>query len=75
MIEEDKLVHIVRSLKAYTGNQLEKYQQSIKMTQDLEGILPGVIDPATDSAVSEARRQEIYDHCVPMAEELLGIKK
>ena len=76
-VDETNLIVIERSLKALIASYEEKQKETVMVLNGFskislkDGNLP--IDADTGQAITQARRDEVYDKCIPVANELLGI--
>ena len=76
-VDETNLIVIERSLKALISSYEEKQKKAIMVLSGFskislkDGNLP--TDADTGQVITQARRDEVYDKCISVANELLGI--
>lgn len=74
-IDESGLAEKIRSLEVLEINTRELLDKITSTKSVLESISEaGAIDPITQQPTSDKRRQEVYDACIPVAAELLGLE-
>ena len=75
-IDESELGLKIRSLRVLEGNTNELLAKISNTRKVLESIeTANSTDPVTGQATSAARRREVYDACMPIASELLGLEE
>ena len=76
-VDETNLIVIERSLRALIASYEEKIQKTTMVLKGFskislkDGSLP--TDGDTGQVITQARRDEVYDKCISLANELLGI--
>lgn len=78
-VDEQNLKILLRSLRsqiAYHNQKItecDRTYNTLAKTQLVDDALP--TDRDTGATMTQARRDEIYDACLPIANELLGIEE
>ena len=77
MIDEDNLTVIIRSLQSLRAGHKESIHTISSILQGLQEITlvdgQNPTDSSTGQTMTQERRDEVYDKCLPVVNELLGI--
>lgn len=75
MVDDEKLEILIKSLQAYRSAmylRMQKIESVIHELSSIEYVDGDIIDPGTGMAMTDERRQLVYDCCVKEAEKLLA---
>lgn len=77
-VDDENLEIIIRSLRAFVAGRIYDAQRAEQIAQGFQkivlkpdGSLPD--DADTGEVMTQERRDEVYDKCLPIYKELLGI--
>lgn len=71
-VDESQLAEKITSLRVLVSNGQERLEKAAHALGTLESIMDAdSVDPVINEAMTAARRQQIYDACMPVAEEMI----